>query len=254
MIINKNLIKSGEITSKIIHAVSKLIKVGAVPAEINSKVEYLLAKYHAKSAFKDYQGYPASCCISVNEILVHGIPSQIPFKSGDVVSFDFGVNYNGWFSDSAITISLGKVNKDIKILINSCQNALKKGILQAREGNTVDDISNVIFQEAINNNFGVVRELSGHGIGKKLHLPPIIPNYITNHKIRLKQGMILAIEPMFSLTYDQKNNISSLSLKNDNWSVGLSTGNIGVHFEQTIVVSEKEPIILTELVDNYQKL
>lgn len=249
--VNKDQARSGVINATIIQLIAKTIKPGINGLDIERIINQELKKYHAQPAFLNYSGYKHSSCISVNETLVHGIPNTTPFKPGDVVSFDFGVTYNGWITDAAITLVIPPVPAKVTQLIQATSLALKKGIEMSVAGNRVGDISNAIESVANKYHLGVVKTLTGHGVGQELHQPPIIPNFGKPKTGEiLKEGMSIAIEPMFSLNPDSpKKNTASTLTSQDGWNIDLKKGNIGAHFEHTLTITNHQPIILTAPVD-----
>jgi len=194
-----------------------------------------------KPAFKGYRGYPASLCVSLNEQVVHGIPSKrIILKEGDIVSIDFGVKYKGFYGDSAVTIPVAQISTVWEKLIRVTEESLYKGIEQARPGNRVNDISLAVQTHVEQNGFSVVRQYVGHGIGAKLHEPPEIPNYVRGERTpRLQPGMVLAIEPMVNA------GTSDVLLLKDGWTVVTKDGAASAHFEHSVVVTDNEAIILS---------
>lgn len=245
-----NLIKSGDILARSIELATGIVKNGISTIEIDSSIEKFILGSGAKPAFKYYNNYQFASCVSVNNILVHGLPTEYKVKNGDVVSIDIGVNYQGAITDGAITLAIGIVSENITDAINQTRIALKNGIIMCRPGNSTNDISLAIENVAVKNNLGIIRELSGHGTGKKLHLPPSILNYSADRSQEtITKGMVLAIEPMFCFTTGGRPD-PSIRIAPDGWSVALKSGTYGIHFEHTILVTDNEPIILTKLIDN----
>jgi len=202
-------------------------------------------KRHARCAFKGYGGFPKSLCTSVNEEVVHGIPSKKKvLKEGDIVSLDFGLVYDGWYGDAAITVAVGNINEEKRRLMEVTKKALYLGIEQAKPGNYLYDISEAIQTYVESNGFSVVRDYVGHGIGRKLHEDPPVPNYVPSKTDRgpiLKIGMTIAIEPMINAgTWRVK-------VKKDKWTVVTADGKPSAHFEHTIAIFEDGPIILSEV-------
>lgn len=204
-----------------------------------------LAEDHIRSkgfvpAFKGYMGYPATLCISINDEVVHGIPSDRKLKSGDIVSIDCGVVKNGYYGDSAWTFAVGQVNDSVKELLEVTENSLYKGIGQAVEGNHVSDIGHSIQDYVEESGFSVVRELVGHGIGTQLHEDPQIPNFGNpGQGVELKVGMCLAIEPMVNL------GAKEIYTKSDGWTICTKDGKPSAHFEHTIVITKNGAKILS---------
>lgn len=232
--------KSNQIVVHILKALRKIIKPGITTLELDSYAEDQIRKKGAIPAFKGYRGFPASLCVSVNEQLVHGIPDSRRLKEGDVVSLDLGVVRSGFYGDAAITIPVGKISQEAAKLLDVTQNALYKGIEQAKAGGRLHDISHAIQSWVEGNGFSVVRDFVGHGIGRNLHEEPQIPNFgLPNRGIQLKAGMVLALEPMVNVgTWRVK-------VEPDGWTVVTMDGSLCAHFEHTIAITEDGPDILT---------
>jgi len=193
----KKLRESGRILAETFQEIKKYIEPGITTIEIDRIAENFLISKKVKPAFKGYMGYPASICVSVNEEVIHGIPCKRILKNGDIISLDFGVNLNGYISDSAVTFPVGTISDADKKLMEVTQQCLYLGIEQAIAKNRVSSISKAVFTHAKKNNYGVVRDFCGHGVGFSLHEEPQIPNYINSGpNPRLKKGMVIAIEPL----------------------------------------------------------
>ena len=245
-----NLILSGDILARTLSMVKEKIKIGFQTKQIDQLINNFIIENNAKPAFIGYNKYKHASCISVNNILVHGLPGKYITKNGDIVSIDIGVDYKGAITDGAITLSVGRVPNLLKDAIANTQLALKKGIEKCRVGNKINDISIAIEYIARDNGLGVIKELSGHGTGSKLHLPPSILNYYSkNNNQKIEEGMVLAIEPMFSLSLDGKID-PSITVGSDKWSIMLKSNNIGIHFEHTVLITNNSPLILTKIIDN----
>lgn len=233
--------RSGQILSAVMRKVQKSVRAGMTTQDIDLLSEELILKEKALPAFKKYKGFPATACVSVNEEIVHGIPSPRVILEGDIVSVDLGVNYQGYFSDMALTLPVGKVDEDKRKLIEVTRKALDIGIKQACPGNYLSDISHSIQSFVEGYGFSVVRQFVGHGIGKALHEEPEIPNFGEAHLgPLLKSGMVLAIEPMV--------NIGSWEcfIADNGWTALTKDGLASAHFEHTVAVTDKGPVILTE--------
>ncbi len=221
--------------------IESFIRPGITTAEIDRLAEDLILKESAQPAFKGYRGFPASLCISINEEIVHGIPQQERrLQGGDIVSIDLGIKYEGYFSDAAITVGVGKINADKKKLIEVAKKALSEGIGQARVNNNLSDISYRIQSCVEKNGFAVVRQFVGHGIGYKLHEEPEIPNFGRPHQgPALKSGMVLAIEPMVNMgTWESE-------ILDNGWTAVTKDRLPSAHFEHTVAITDKGPQILT---------
>ncbi|HEY8463909.1 MAG TPA: type I methionyl aminopeptidase [Bacillota bacterium] len=234
---------AGSIVAKVLEELRRMIRPGITTLELDRKAEALTKKYHAIPSFKGYNGFPASLCTSVNDEVVHGIPGNRILRNGDIVGLDFGVIYNNFNADAAITVGVGEIAPEIKILLEVTQQSLYKGIEKAIQGNRLYDISAAIQKHVEANNFSVVRDFVGHGIGRHMHESPQIPNYVGNeYNPKLKRGMTLAIEPMVNQgTYQVEVDYQ------DHWTVRTTDGKCSAHFEHTIAITTGEPEILTLL-------
>jgi methionyl aminopeptidase len=219
-----------------------MIQPGITTKEIELFADGRITALGGKPAFKGYRGYPASICTSVNEEVVHGIPSSRKLREGDIISVDLGVYFDGFYGDGAVTIPVGKIDDDAATLLRITQEALDLGIENAVEGKRVNDISHAIQSHTEKNGFSVVRTFVGHGIGRELHEEPQVPNYGPPGKgPRLKEGMTLAIEPMVNAgTFEVK-------VLGDGWTAVTTDGKKSAHFEHTVLVTSGKPKILTKL-------
>ena len=219
----------------------KALKPGMTTYDIDKLGEEVIRSYHCEPSFLNYQGYPASVCVSVNDEVVHGIPHKEHFlDEGDIVSLDAGVIYKGYHSDAARTYGIGEIDDDAKKLIEVTRQSFFEGIKFAKAGNHLNDISAAIQKYAESFGFGVVRDLVGHGIGSHLHEDPEIPNFARKRKgILLQPGMTLAIEPMITEgSYE-------VVWLDDDWTVMTEDGGWAAHYENTILITEGEPEILS---------
>lgn len=217
------------------------IDVGQTTWELDKIAEDYCITNQLKPAFKGYHGFPSCLCVSINEEVVHGIPSRKrKLKKGDIISVDFGVQHQGYYGDSAVTIPVGEISKEIQRLLDVTDESLHRGIAQAIVGNRISDISKAVQQHAEENGFAVVRQFVGHGIGTELHEAPEIPNYYSGEQSpRLLPGMVLAIEPMLNVgTEDVK-------VLRDGWTVVTTDKKLSAHFEHSIAVTEEGPVILS---------
>ncbi|MCL2295034.1 MAG: type I methionyl aminopeptidase [Spirochaetes bacterium] len=231
---------SGKILAETFEIIKEQIKPGITTKDIDDITYNYINKCKAKPAFKGYMGYPASICISLNDEVIHGIPSSRILTDGDIVSLDLGVNLDGYISDSAITLPCGKISEGNMLLIKVTEECLYKGIEMAAAGNRVSDISKAVFFHAKKYNFGVVREFCGHGVGFNLHEEPQIPNYIgSGSNPRLKPGMVIAIEPMINAGGDD------IYILDDKWTVKTADNSYSAHFEHTVAILEDKAEILT---------
>lgn len=233
--------ESGKILSDIHVKLEQELKPGISTMEINLIGEKIIRGYGCIPSFLNYNGYPASVCVSVNEEVVHGIPSiDKKIRTGDIVSLDVGVIYNGYHSDAARTHAIGQVSEEASKLIEVTRQSFFEGIKYAKEGNYLHQISDAIGAYAESYGYGVVRDLVGHGIGRHLHEDPQIPNFKQVRKgVKLKAGMTLAIEPMINAgRYD-------VVWLEDDWTVVTEDGSLSAHYENTVLITNDEPEILT---------
>lgn len=233
--------EAGKILSIVHEELAKALKPGMTTMDIDRLGEEVIRSYGCVPSFLGYSGYPASICVSVNEEIVHGIPSDKRIlRDGDIVGLDAGVIYKGYHADAARTHAIGEVSKEAKDLIRVTEECFFEGIKYAKEGNYLYDISNAIGKYARERGYGVVRDLCGHGIGSQLHESPEIPNYEINRRgVKLRSGMTLAIEPMI--------NIGTHAVKwlNDDWTVITADGSLSAHYENTVLITDGEPVLLT---------
>lgn len=233
--------KSGKILARVMKELQKIIKPGIPTSEINTLAEELISAENASPAFKGYKGFPAAVCTSINEEIVHGIPGGRKLIEGDIISLDLGINYEGFFSDAAVTLAVGKINSQKRKLIEVTRNALYEGIKQAKENRNLSDISSSIQSYVEKNGFSVVRQFVGHGIGYKLHEEPEIPNFGMPHQgPLLKDGMVLAIEPMVNM------GIWESQILDNGWTAVTKDGLPSAHFEHTVAVTNQGTEILTK--------
>lgn len=232
---------SNLLVSKTLGLVGSMIGPGVSGKKIDKAAEEFIRDHKAVPGFKGYGGFPATLCISINEQVVHGIPSDEPFKSGDIVSVDCGVKMNGFFGDAAYTFALGDVDEEVIALMEVTQESLYKGIEKAVIGGRLGDISYAIqnFAER-EHNYGVVRELVGHGIGRNLHESPEVPNYGRRGQgPKLKEGLVIAIEPMVNL------GVKGVRQKKDGWTIVTKDNKPSAHFEHTVALRKTGPDILS---------
>ncbi len=240
--------EANQIVAEVLEAVRQLAKPGVSTWELDLAAEKMALDRGSKPAFKGYKGagpypFPASLCISLNEEVVHGIPSkERKLRDGDILSVDFGVVYKGFFGDSAITIPIGKVSPVAERLLVVTQEALELGIEQAVEGKRISDIGNAIHAHVEKDGFSVVREFVGHGIGRSLHEEPQVPHYRSSgHNERIRVGMVLAIEPMVNLGTWQVETTS------DGWTQVTKDRKLSAHFEHSVAVTKDGPLVLSRL-------
>lgn len=233
--------EAGRILAIVHDELKKAVKPGVTTLDIDRLGEEVIRSYGCEPSFLNYNGYPASVCVSVNSEVVHGIPSRDRvLKEGDIVSLDAGVIYKGYHSDAARTYGVGEITKEAEKLIEVTQESFFRGIRYARDGCHLYDISAAVEEYARQNGCGVVRELCGHGIGTRLHESPEIPNFKMRRKgPKLKAGMTLAIEPMLTAGEEEVRWMA------DGWTVVTADGSLSAHYENTVLITEGEPKILT---------
>jgi methionyl aminopeptidase len=234
--------QAGKIVAKTLQRLTEEIKPGIKTSHLDSVAASEIKKYGAKASFKGYRGFPASLCVSVNDEIVHGIPGERELNSGDIVSLDFGAIVNGFHGDGAITVGVGKISSKAQELVAVTEAALMVGIKQARDGAHLGDVSAAIQDFVETRGFSVIREYSGHGVGRDLHEDPLVPNFgPPDEGPVLRKGMTLAIEPMVT-TGDWRTRVAG-----NKWTVLTIDGSLAAHFEHTIAISENEAEILTLL-------
>ncbi|MGM9551630.1 MAG: type I methionyl aminopeptidase [Clostridia bacterium] len=234
--------KSGLIVAKALEAAEEAVKPGMTTARLNEIVEKVIVGEGARPSFKNYRGFPACCCISPNNVVVHGIPSdKVVLQEGDIVSIDVGAFIGGFHGDAARTLAVGKISDEARRLIETTKEAFFKGMEQAVDSNRIGDIGHAVQTHAENAGYSVVRELVGHGVGHELHESPDVPNFgMPGKGVRLTKGMVIAIEPMINMGAKEV----SFS-KIDGWTVTTKDGSLSAHYENTVAITEDGPKILT---------
>jgi methionyl aminopeptidase len=231
---------ANQVVARILEELAAMVAPGVSTADLDAAAEAKVRAAGAEPAFKGYRGYPATLCASVNEQVIHGIPSKTPMKSGDIVSLDMGVKLNGYYGDSAVTVPVGTVGEDVTRLLRVTQEALEQGIAQVRVGGRISDIGHAIQAHVESHGFSVVREFVGHGIGASLHEEPQIANYgEPGRGPRLAEGMTLAIEPMVNMGK------AAVKVLSDGWTAVTKDGSLSAHFEHTVAVTKDGYEILT---------
>ena len=234
--------EAGKIVSEALSLAGEIVKPGMTTLELNSAIEKVIVSHKARPSFKNYNGFPAASCISPNSVVVHGIPSKdIILKDGDIVSVDVGAFYNGYHADAARTFPVGNISSEAKQLIDVTKECFNRGAQAAIPGNRVGDIGFAVQSLAEEYGYGVVRELVGHGVGKNLHEEPDVPNFGNSGRgIRLKSGMVIAIEPMINAgTHMVDFN------REDGWTVTTCDGALSAHYENTVAITDNGPLFLT---------
>ncbi len=235
--------EAGKVAAEVLQKIKALLKPGIFTKDIELFFQESLERYPGMdAAFKGFSGYPASCCVSVNEEVIHGIPAQRVIKDGDVVSVDLGIKYKGLFVDTAYTYIVGEPSQGAKKLVEVTLDSLNKGICQVKPGAKVGDIGFTVQQVAEQNGFSIIRKFVGHGVGRQLHLPPEIPNFgIRGGGMELESGYAIAIEPMVSAGG------SEVDILEDGWTVKTRDNTKAAHFEHTVAITDNGPVVLTEV-------
>jgi len=232
--------QAGRIVAIVLGVLTKQVKPGMKTKELDIIAAREIERLGAKPSFKGYRGFPAALCVSVNDEIVHGIPGERMLREGDIVSLDFGAIFDGFQGDAAVTVGVGEVTPEAQQLIEAAEGSLEAGIAAARLGTTLGDISAAIQDYAESRGYSVVREYTGHGIGREMHEEPQIPNFgLRGTGPVLKKGMTLALEPMVNAG-DWRTRLG-----NDPWTVLTADGSLSAHFEHTIAITDAEPEVLT---------
>ncbi len=234
--------QAGRIVATVLGVLKSRVRPGMKTEELDIIAVGELERLGAKPSFKGYRGFPANLCVSVNDEIVHGIPGKRVLHDGDIVSLDFGAIFTGFHGDAAITVGVGSISSQAKKLIETTEGALQAGIADAYPGARLGDISATIQDYAESRGYSVVREYTGHGIGREMHEEPQIPNFgLTGQGPVLKKGMTLALEPMVNIG-DWRTRLGD-----NHWTVFTSDGSLSAHFEHTIAITDGEPEVLTAL-------
>ena len=238
--------RANVVVAEVLHELKQKVAPGVTTLELDALAEDLTLRKHAIPAFKGYsvagRVFPRCLCVSVNEEIVHGIPSTRALREGDIVGLDYGVIYEGFYGDAAVTVGVGKVSDEARRLMQVTEQALYKGIEQLYAGKRLGDLGFAVQQAAEVAGYSVVRAFVGHGIGKKLHEEPPVPNYgEPDRGLRLKEGMVLAIEPMVNAGGYE------VEIKEDGWTAVTKDGSLAAHFEHSVAVTKDGPFILSKL-------
>ena len=239
--------QASAIVADVLSELTAMVAPGVSTLELDREAERLVRAAGGDPAFKGYRGYPSTLCAAVNEQVIHGIPSKRILVEGDIVSLDMGVRKDGYFADSAVTVPVGHVSDQARLLLRVTQEALGKGIEQARVGSRVSDIGHAIQKHVEAHGFSVVREFVGHGIGASLHEEPQIANYgDPGRGPRLAEGMTLAIEPMVNVGK------AAVKMLADGWTAVTRDGSLSAHFEHTVAITASGPLVLTRAAARVQ--
>ena len=238
--------RANVIVAEVLQELKRRVAPGVTTLDLDAIAEEMTLKKNAVPAFKGYNVagriYPRCLCASVNEEIVHGIPTNRALREGDIVGLDYGVIYEGFYGDSAITVGVGRVSEEAKRLMDITEQSLVEGIEQLREGKRLGDFGSVVQRRAEGAGYSVVRAFVGHGIGKKLHEEPPVPNYgEPDRGLRLKEGMVLAVEPMVNIGGFE------VEIKDDGWTAVTKDGSLAAHFEHSVAITKDGPYILSQL-------
>ncbi|WP_400164788.1 type I methionyl aminopeptidase [Brevibacillus sp. TJ4] len=233
--------EAGAVLAACHREIAKMIRPGITPWEIDQFVEQFLAEHDATPEQKGYNGYPYATCASINDVICHGFPTKEPLRDGDIVTIDMVVRKNGWLADSAWSYAVGNISAEAQKLLEVTEKSLYLGIDQAVVGNRIGDISHAIQTYAQEQGYSVVRDFTGHGIGQAMHEEPYVPHYgPPNRGQRLKEGMVITIEPMLNVgTYH-------LTIDDDGWTARTRDGKLSAQYEHTIAITADGPVILTK--------
>lgn len=241
--------EAAQIVSRTLGLIAKHMHEGITPVYLDKLAEEYIVSQNAIPGFKGLYGCPSTLLISVNEQVVHGLPTNRPFQSGDIVSVDCGAKFKGYYGDHAYTFEIGEVKEEVKQLLETTKECLYLGIEACKTGNRIGDIGFAIQEHAEKNGYGVVRDLVGHGLGKKLHEDPQVPNYGRKRSgKRIKNGLTIAIEPMINLGTEKVRQLE------DNWTIVTLDGKPSAHFEHDVAVVDGEPVILSTFDYIYEVL
>lgn len=239
----KRMRHAGHIVALVHQEMARVIEPGISTKELDNIAFKIIKENRAVPTFLGYNGFPGSICASINEEVVHGIPSESrTVKEGDIISIDVGATYGGMVGDGAWTYPVGKIPSELQRLLSATEEALMAGVAQMRDGNVLDDVSAAIEAVANREKLGIVRQYGGHGVGHNMHEDPFLFNYKVGDKTLLKHGMVIAIEPMLNLGADE------VEVGSDDWTVSTIDKQPSAHFEHSVLVTEDEPLILTKLI------
>jgi methionyl aminopeptidase len=234
--------EGGKILGSILRQIGEDVKIGNTGRQLTIKAEELIKEAGGAPSFKNYHGFPDALCVSINEAVVHGIPTDEPFKEGDLVGIDLGMKYKGFYTDTAMTVPVGKISKESQQLLDVTKESLDIAIKQLKIGGYISDIGKAIEELVKPYKYGIVKDLAGHGVGREVHEDPSVPNYYPGKKtVKIFDGMVIAIEPMLIMGGNWK-----VKTKDNGWDVISKDGSLTAHFEHSIAITEDGPIILTK--------
>lgn len=238
----KILREGGKKLGQIIRQLAEGVVVGNNGQSLNDQAENLIKLAGGLPSFKNYKGFPAALCVSINEAVVHGIPTDRPFQEGDLVGIDLGIKYKGLYTDAAITVGVGKISPDAEKLLFATKKSLDLAIAQLKVGRYISDIGKTIEQFIKPYGYGIVRDLAGHGVGRQVHEEPTVLNYYSGrNSIKIFEGMVIAIEPMIIMGGDWR-----VKVGDNKWDVVAKDNSLTAHFEHSVAITKEGPIILTE--------
>jgi methionyl aminopeptidase len=236
----ETMARAGAVVADTLALLEEHIQPGVTTAELDAIAEEFIRSRGGVPTFKGYKGYPAATCLSPNSMVVHGIPGKTKLENGDILSVDVGVTLDGFVADSAWTFGVGTISADAQRLLDTCKAALEAGIMEARVGNTIGDISQAVQTATEAAGFSVIRSLVGHGVGRSMHEDPQVPNFVSSYRgPELKEGMTIAIEPMITA------GAADVYIHDDEWSISTTDASLAAHFEHTVAVTAQGPRILT---------
>lgn len=237
----RSMREAGRLATRVLRGASRLVAPGLSTRDLDVEVGRLIASYGATSAFLGYRGFPANCCLSVNEAVIHGIGNQRKLQFGDLLKLDIGVRYAGFVGDVAMTVPVGGTSTSLQKLLDITAQSLYLGVSAARSGSRISDIGRAVYGCATAAGYGVIREFCGHGVGRSVHEEPQVPNYVdSTNSAKLRSGMTIAIEPMVTL------GSPAVEILGDGWTVVTKDRQVAAHFEHTILITDSEPEILTK--------
>jgi methionyl aminopeptidase len=237
----ETMARAGAVVAEALALVHEHVQPGITTGELDAIADEFIRSHGGIPTFKGYRGYPASTCLSPNDMVVHGIPGGTKLANGDILSVDVGVTLDGFVADSAWTFPVGAISPEAQRLLEVCEAALDAGIAEARVGNTVSDISRAVQTVTEAAGFGVIRTLVGHGVGRSMHEDPQVPNFVSSHRgPELKEGMTIAIEPMITAGDPE------VYVHDDEWSISTVDSTLAAHFEHTVAITAQGPRILTK--------
>jgi methionyl aminopeptidase len=236
----ETMARAGAVVADTLALIEEHVHPGVTTRELDELAEEFIRSRGGVPTFKGYKGYPAATCLSPNSMVVHGIPGRTTLENGDILSVDVGVTLDGFVADSAWTFPVGAISAEAQRLLDTCKAALEAGIMEARVGNTIGDISQAVQTVTEAAGFSVIRSLVGHGVGRSMHEDPQVPNFVSSYKgPELKEGMTIAIEPMITAGAPE------VYIHDDEWSISTADASLAAHFEHTVAVTAQGPRILT---------